>query len=288
MRALATGTIVVRLSYPSPGALRFDCETQLPAGGLLVDHTIAPPLPDYPEGTVVVVELCVGDDLVAHGPAELIDLGSSNLQLGLDQEACAAIEIALTERFGEVSSDGNVAPTATIFERTDADAEAAPDQAAVAHEAPSPATPPPIPSAARGDKESADDIDRRIKLMSLGEKIQCAMHGNVKERTLLARDKVPTVQAALVRNPKLTVDELMALARSPHLGGEAAEAIAHHPTWGSSPQAAMALCRNPRTPTPIALKLLAIVTPGDLRILAKGGMVREQLAAAARKRLLGT
>lgn len=282
MRALATGTIVVRLSYPNPGALRFDCETQLPAGGLLVDHTIAPPLPEYPEGTLVVVELCVGDELVAHGPAELIDLGDSNLQLGLDVEACAAIEIALTERFGEVSSDGNVSPTATIFERRETDDEAVPVPP------PTASMPPPVPAAARGDKESADDIDRRIKLMSLGEKIQCAMHGNVKERMLLVREKVPTVQAALVRNPKLTVDELMALARSPHLGGEAAEAIAHHPTWGSSPQAAMALCRNPRTPTPIALKLLAIVTPGDLRILAKGGMVREQLAAAARKRLLGT
>jgi len=44
--------------------------------------------------------------------------------------------------------------------------------------------------------------------------------------------------------------------------------------------------RNPRTPLPTAIQLVGRLSPGDLRVVAKGLGLRMQVAAAARKRMI--
>ncbi len=261
--------MIVRLRYPSAGVFRFDCQTQIAAGGLLVDHHEAGELPAIGDGACEL-EIWIEDTLLMKTPAEIVELAEGSVQLGLSDEAGARLGRACAARFAEVAADGSAAAIATLHPTT-ATATVAP-----AH----PTT--------RSEREERENLERRIKQMTAAERVQVALHGGREERSLLLRERIPNVQAALVRNPKLTADELMALARSPHLGAEAAEAIAKHPSWGSSPQVAMALVRNPKTPTPIGLRLIDSLQPSDLRLVAKGGTVREQLAAAARKRLHGT
>ena len=105
-------------------------------------------------------------------------------------------------------------------------------------------------------------------------------------RTLLLRERAGVVQASLTRNPKATLDELTALARSPQLAPDGAEALSRHLTHGDAAQIAHALCRNPRTPIPIAVAMVERLNPNDLRAIAKGLGVRAQVAQAARKRLV--
>ena len=93
------------------------------------------------------------------------------------------------------------------------------------------------------------------------------------------------VQSALIRNPRVSMEEVTALARGPSLAPDAAEALAQHPSFGSSAQIALALVRNSRTPLPTATAMVAKLTPTDLRTIAKGLGVRAPVAAAARKRL---
>jgi hypothetical protein len=121
----------------------------------------------------------------------------------------------------------------------------------------------------------------------VGEKVRLATHGTRDERVFLARERAGVVQAALVRNPKTTVDEVLALARSPHLAPEAAEAMLEHRAFGASAQVMFALVRNPRTPLTLAVETVPKLQPADLRTIAKGTGVRQQVAQAARKKLLG-
>ena len=137
-------------------------------------------------------------------------------------------------------------------------------------------------------KAAGQPLARRVEQMSLSEKMHLAMHGERDARTLLARDRAGPVQAALVRNPRVSLDEIQALARNPQLSPDCAESLAQHPTWGSSPVIAGALVRNPRTPLPLAYSLVDRLSQADLRTIAKGLGVRAQVAQAARKRLFGT
>ena len=115
--------------------------------------------------------------------------------------------------------------------------------------------------------------------------MQLALHGNRDARQLLMRDRAGVVQSSLVRNSKITLDEVQAMARAPQLAPDTAEMLAQHPMYGASPQIAMALVRNPRTPLPTATSS-SRAGPGDLRNVAKGLGVRSQVAAVARKRLV--
>jgi len=127
---------------------------------------------------------------------------------------------------------------------------------------------------------------RKIALMSIGEKTQLAVSGEADARILLAREKTSAVQMALLRNPKTVFDEVMALARSPHIHPETVDAIGRHPQWGDQAQVALMLVRNPKVGIAQAQAVLPKLNGSDLRLIARGNVVRAPIAAAARK-LLG-
>jgi hypothetical protein len=62
--------------------------------------------------------------------------------------------------------------------------------------------------------------------------------------------------------------------------------IAEHREWSGNPTVCTGLVRNPRTPLPLALKLMDKVPLSDLRMIAKGG-ARDQIVNAARKKIAG-
>jgi hypothetical protein len=62
--------------------------------------------------------------------------------------------------------------------------------------------------------------------------------------------------------------------------------IAEHREWGGNPGVCASLVRNPKTPMPLALRMLDKVPMNELKAIAKGG-ARDQIVQAARKRLAG-
>src|SRR5262249_19787502 len=147
---------VVELRYPGAGGLRFDCETQLVGGGLLIEHG-ASELPRI-EQPFVLVELYVEDERLLAVGAELVDLDELTIQLGLSAEACAAIEMRTQQQFSSVPADGNATPLVEF--RSPA------QSAAVAEEAKQTLA-----------KDPHGELEKRIKLMSVGERMQIALHG---------------------------------------------------------------------------------------------------------------
>jgi hypothetical protein len=244
--------LILEVSYESAAGLREDFETQLELGGLFVnigtDMVIEPFAP-------VTLVLLVDGVAPIKAPTRLTVAGAESLCVEVLPEAAADLAATITA----IESDGG----STERRKVRFFAE---EERAVAESLP---------------------LDKKIAAMSIGEKIRMAAHGNREERALLARDRAGPVQASLVRNPKTTVDEILALARAPQLAPDAAEAMNAHPSWGSSAQVAFALARNPRTPITLAVELVGKLLPSDLRVIAKGLGVRAQVAQAARKKLFG-
>lgn len=251
--------MTLEVTFADAGVLKHAAETQLARGGLFVavDASALPPLCE------LVLRLC-GDGTALEVPARLTVATAEAACVEIAAAALPDLLAAIALQTAEATAQAG-AITAQVI-----------DPAAVAATEPDAAREPMAPMS----------LERKLATMSVSEKVQLALHGNRESRQLLLRDRAGVVQSSLVRNPKITLDEILALARAPNLSPDCAETLSQHPTHGMSPQVALALVRNPRTPMPTAIALIARLSPGDLRVVAKGLGLRMQVAAAARKRLV--
>jgi hypothetical protein len=119
------------------------------------------------------------------------------------------------------------------------------------------------------------------------QKIHLALHGDKNERMAILRDNNKLLHAYVLRNPQLSLEELVFMARSATVSIELLTQIGGRREWAERPEIAIALVRNPKTPIPLALKLLDHVGMSELRTLAKQQNVRDAIQRAARKKILG-
>ena len=135
-----------------------------------------------------------------------------------------------------------------------------------------------------GDKrENAWD---RMRSLSQMEKILLAVKADRAERALLLQDNDPRVLLSLLRNPRLTVDEVARLAKSSFLTYQIAEVIVKATQWMSSLDVRVGLVHNPKTPPAFALRILPTLPDSEVRSIARGG-TNMQLKQAALRRLQG-
>ena len=267
--------LTLEVTFAGAGALKHAAETQLARGGLFVavDASALPPLAE------LTLRVCA-DGAALEVPARLTVATAQAACVEIAAAALPELLAAIAAYTAEATAEAGAA-TARVIDAAALEPEAAAPEPEAA--APEPEARPP---GSRAIDSAPMSLDRKVATMSVGEKIQLALHGNRDARQLLMRDRAGVVQASLVRNPKVTLDEIQALARAPHLAPETAETLAQHPTYGLAPSIALALVRNPRTPLPTATLLIAKLSPADLRMVAKGLGVRSQVAAVARKRLV--
>lgn len=129
-------------------------------------------------------------------------------------------------------------------------------------------------------------LSERLKKMTVNEKMQLALTGTRDERMALFRDTNKSLHIFVLKNPRIGLDEIQGAAKSPNVSPDALKMIAEHREWGSNAQVAASLVRNPKTPMPLAMRMLDKVPMSELKAIAKGG-AREQLVHAARKKLAG-
>lgn len=127
-------------------------------------------------------------------------------------------------------------------------------------------------------------LSERLKAMNVTQKMQLGLSGGREERMALFRDVNKTLHVYVLRNPRIALDEVQQAAKQPNLSPDALKMIAEHREWGSNATVCTALVRNPKTPLPVALRLLEKIPMSELRAIAKGG-ARDQIVQAARKRL---
>ena len=122
---------------------------------------------------------------------------------------------------------------------------------------------------------------------ALARKIQLALHGDKNQRGVLMREQNRMIHGYVVRNPQIQLDEVVAIARMTTVNADVLAFIASRREWAERPEVAIALVRNPRTPVPLAIRMLERVSQSDLRMLAKQSTVREAIQRAARKKVIG-
>jgi hypothetical protein len=142
----------------------------------------------------------------------------------------------------------------------------------------------PEPELVTGEGVQHNSARQRLAELPVAQKMATALQGDREERFHLLRDNNKTLHAQVLRNPRIGLDEVQAAAKLPSLSPDALKAIADNPEWGQNAAICTALVRNPRTPMPVALRLLPRVPDREIRVIAKGA-ARQPIVDAARKLL---
>lgn len=121
----------------------------------------------------------------------------------------------------------------------------------------------------------------KVRALSRIEKLILAPKADRSERAVLAQDNDAQVLHALLRNPRITLEEVTRIARSTLLSAVTAELIAKTAQWSASAEIRSALVGNPRTSTPLALRLLPTLPEPEIRQIAKSTAVSQALKQAA-------
>ena len=264
----------LRVTYHRPADLVSDHEQQFKHGGLFVRTHVDSAERGAP------VEL----DLVVPG-GQVLPVDATVLQVlpgGVALEFKAASVPGLADAVAEARAAGAAAGPAPLHEWLDAP-EIEGGFQLVESEAESEAE-----NEAESEAETArgSTAPARVAGANNTKKMHLAMHGSKDERAAILRDLNKQLHPLVLRNPNLQLDEVVAMAKMTTVSPEVLKGIADRREWSQRPEIALALVRNPKTPTLMAVKLLAWVSNAELRQLAKDSRTRPQVQQAARKKLL--
>ncbi len=129
------------------------------------------------------------------------------------------------------------------------------------------------------------ELRRQIEAMTVNDKRQIAISGAREVRLLLIRDRQKAVHPFVLKNPRITMEEIEAFTKMPSVNPDALRMVAGNRDWTRSPAVCRNLVRNPKTPMREALAMLDRLPIGEVRVIAKTGNVRMPIQAAARKKV---
>jgi hypothetical protein len=127
----------------------------------------------------------------------------------------------------------------------------------------------------------------KVRGLTPPQKILLAPKADRVTRALLVQESDAQVLFALLKNPRLSIDEVVRIAKSSYLSFQAAELILKTSAWASSLDVRLALIHNPKLPVPFALRILATLPDHEVRTIAKGAATSMPLRQAAIKRIQG-
>ncbi len=123
----------------------------------------------------------------------------------------------------------------------------------------------------------------QILTMGVSEKVQLGFKGGRSERLVLVRDRNRLVCSAVIRNPRITEQEIEMIAGMRNVDDEVMRLIAFKRDWVAKYSILIALARNPKVPIAIVLPLINRLTLRDLKGLKDDKGVSEAVRAFARK-----
>jgi hypothetical protein len=146
--------------------------------------------------------------------------------------------------------------------------------------------PPAADETAAGDQEAPEKRQNtwdRVRALSQMEKILLAAKADRTERALLLQDSDPRVLLSVLRNPRLTVDEVARIAKSSSLTYQIADVILQAGQWMASLDVRLGLIHNAKTPPAFALRILPTLPDSDVKAIARAGTNMALKQAALRR-----
>ena len=147
----------------------------------------------------------------------------------------------------------------------------------------------PAPPDDREEQEgaSAASVQARLRGLPVVEQLRVAREGSLTERVVLERLYGKSVWEALLRNTRLTVPEVIRLARMGTMPRPLLELLVGNPAWLQVPQIRRALLANPRLSQDMVHKVLGLLPRDELllvpQITAYPPAVRMAAKALARR-----
>lgn len=160
--------------------------------------------------------------------------------------------------------------------------EAAAVEAEVAsvEEAPLDEEKPPLP-----DEENYSKYQLALD-MGVSEKIKMALTGDKEWRSIFFKDSNKLVNTAVLKNPRVTDGEVLAVAKNKTSSEELIRIILMNKDWMKIPAVRSALVSHPKTPVGSALRFMDSLTIKELKDLSKSKSVSQVVVAAARRVLV--
>ena len=140
-----------------------------------------------------------------------------------------------------------------------------------------------------GFDEEVEEVELSKYQMSLtlkvAEKIKMGLTGDKEWRSLLIKDANKLVQGAVMKNPRLTDGEAIAIARNKQASDEMIRLILLNKDWMKLYEIKKALVSHPKTPIRKAIRMVQFITIKDLKDLARSRNVQTVISTTARKEL---
>ena len=121
----------------------------------------------------------------------------------------------------------------------------------------------------------------RVRALPYAEKVILATKTDRSERAVLIQENDPQILYYLLKNPRVTTEEVLRISRMTSISAMVADQIAKTTQWSSNQEIRSALVNNPRTAPSLALKLLATLSEPEIRQIAKSTAVSQALKQAA-------
>jgi hypothetical protein len=115
----------------------------------------------------------------------------------------------------------------------------------------------------------ARNVQERLRNLSGAEQLKVARAGNPTERMVLERLYGRTVWEPLLKNPRITLPEVIRIAGMRSLPRPQLELIAGNQGWLTAPQIRRALLRHPKISRELILKVLRVTPRHELRTVPK-------------------
>ncbi|MDJ0785849.1 MAG: hypothetical protein QNK05_03520 [Myxococcota bacterium] len=135
------------------------------------------------------------------------------------------------------------------------------------------------------DEEEEGSLLSMVSKMSVMQRVKLARMGNKEARSLLVRDRNKIVASAAIRSPKMTDNEVEAIAKARNVSDEVLRVVANNRDWTRNYQVKLGLATNPKCPVPTALKFLNYLQERDLRNIMKSKDVATPVSTHARRLL---
>jgi len=139
--------------------------------------------------------------------------------------------------------------------------------------------------------EHSEDPDlrtayKRILTLNTAQKAILAMKGGREERMILVRDTSKIVSSAVLRNPRLTEEDVEAISRTRNISSEILRQIGLAREWTKHHEVVRALVYNPRTPQGVSTNFVSRLRNPDLKKLQSNHDVPELIRRMAKKTLI--
>lgn len=138
------------------------------------------------------------------------------------------------------------------------------------------------------DAPSGGALFDQVRRLQPSAKLHLALKAEQTTRAVLLRDNDTRILLALCKNPHITVDEILQIARNARVPSTTLEYIIRNPQWIGREEIRYAVVVNPKTPIPMTLRLLPRLSRKNLRSIAKSQAVRLRIKTAALKLVIAS